>query len=145
MPDTQPSVGEQFINANNRAVAVETQSLHHGEGFVQQDTLAELQAGKGDLRVNTTDVIRAGDTDVGLVRLDGHQERPHAKGWRAEFLNDGVHLFESLPRLVVHFLYRRNPLAQINHVENGRMTRGQFAYDQIDQLKSGESVQLLAG
>jgi len=79
-----------------------------------------------------------------LVRLDRHQKRSHPESRRPKLFDDGVHLFDGLPRLVVHFLDGGDTFAQIDHVENGGMAWRQFADDQIDQLQGGKPVQLLA-
>ena len=98
LADAQAAVRKQIIHANNRPIAVEAQSQHDGKSFVQEDALADLQTRQRNLRVYAANVIGAGDTDVALVRLNGHQKSPDAEGGRPKFLDDSVHLLDGLPR-----------------------------------------------
>ena len=144
LADAQPAVGKQLIDPHDRPVAVETKSLDHRKGFVQQNALTDLKAGQRNLGINAADIIGAADTHMGLVRLDGHQQRADPEGRGAQFLYDRIHLFDGLAGFVVHFLDRSDALAQVHHVKNGGMTSRQFADDQVDQLQRGKPVQLLA-
>ena len=79
LADAQPSVGKQLIDPHDRPIAVEAQRLHDRERLIQKNALADLQAGQRNLRIDTADVIGARDTNVGLVRLYGHQQRADAE------------------------------------------------------------------
>jgi len=49
MADAEAAVGKQFINADDGAVFVETETLDDGEGLVAKDALAHLQTDEGIL------------------------------------------------------------------------------------------------
>src|SRR5262245_34941444 len=95
--------------------------MDHSERFIAENTLADLEAGQRDLRIDAANVIGATDTNMRFVRFDWHQKGADAKRRRAEFLDDGVHFFQGLLSLEIHFLETSDAFAQINHVEQGRM------------------------
>ncbi len=143
LPYAQATVGKQFINADNGAVAVKAQALHDGESFVAKDTLAHLQADERNLGIHAADIIRTADAHVRFVVFHGHQERADTKGGRAEFLDDFVELLKRFAGLVVHLLHRGDAVAQIDEVHEGRMVRRQFSGDEVNDLERGKFLHFL--
>lgn len=117
LADAQAAVGEQFVDADNRAVAIKAETLHDGEGFVAQHALAGLEARERNLRIDAADVIGAADADVRLVRFDRREVGADAKRRRAELLDDGIEFFDHLPRLIGHLLERHDAVAQVDEIE----------------------------
>ncbi len=61
---------------------------------LSRDALADLEAGERNLRIDAANKIGSTGADVGFVRLDGHEKGSDAIGGGAQFLDDGVELFD---------------------------------------------------
>lgn len=145
LADAQASARQQLVNAHNRSVAVEAETLHDGEGLVEQNALADLQAGQGDLRIQAADIIGPAGADVRLVGFHRHEESADAVSRGAEFFDDSVQFFDGLAGLVVDLLHLGHAVAQIDHVQEGQIVRRQLAGDHVNQLERGKGVQFFAG
>ena len=74
--------------------------MNDGERLVAKDSLADLEAREGDGGIDPADIIGPAHADVGFIRFHGQEKGAHAERGRAQFLDDGIELFDGLAGLI---------------------------------------------